>query len=62
MPYAINKLYNFKSNTYYPLTTNKMDFQICNKNIEIYEDGKKFIIIRQKVDNKFVDWMIPMAE
>ena len=62
MPYIINELYYCKSDSDYNLTNAKMNSLNCNRNIEVYEDGKKFIIIRQKVNNSLIDWMIPMED
>lgn len=62
MPYAINKIYDFKSKIDYILSINRMDLLIKNKNIEVIEDGKKYIIFRQKVNEYVIDWLIPLEE
>lgn len=65
MPYVINKLYDFKVNKYYinyNLINNKMKLITNNENNEVIEDGKKYIIISQKVNECLIDWLIPLEE
>lgn len=64
MPYIINKIYDCKSKINNILSINRMDLLIKNKNknIEVIEDGKKYIIIRQKVNECLIDWLIPLEE
>ena len=62
MFYTINKLYNFNSDTDYNILKDNMVKPNCHRTIEVMEDGKKYIIIRQKVNGCLIDWLIPLEE